>query len=306
MESLPRFRTGRTALAAEGLRYNPQNDIIFPTVFRAADHLERPLGRYYLYYAPHSQPGGLCVAFADDLSGQWREHPANPLIAGSWPPNHDVEHVSSPHALWREDLGEIWLYYHGDNDTTRWATSKDGLHFEYGGEAIHAPPLGMDGASYARVFQSPFAAAPAPYLMTLLLYQCVEGSWDRYVRHGLFGAWSTDGARWELVPRPILGQEDLAEGAFVCSPFVTRWGERVFMLYHLDEPGDDPCLSDAYAVEIDVRLMTVGEPFLVCSRRAFGETNERIADPFLIVDGGRSYLFGSIGPRLGQRIGVSW
>ena len=37
---LPRFCTGGTVLEPGSLRYNPQNDIIFPSIFRAGDRLE--------------------------------------------------------------------------------------------------------------------------------------------------------------------------------------------------------------------------------------------------------------------------
>ena len=85
---------------------------------------------------------------ADDLRGPWRDIDGNPLIERKWDDYYDVSHISSPHAIWREDLGEIWLYYHGENTTTRWARSQDGVHFTYGGEAIQTPEMAdMSGAS---------------------------------------------------------------------------------------------------------------------------------------------------------------
>ena len=62
----------------QGLRYNPCNDVIVASVI-ATDQLQNPLGRYYLYYAPHNAPGGICLAYADSPAGPWKEYEANPL-----------------------------------------------------------------------------------------------------------------------------------------------------------------------------------------------------------------------------------
>ena len=64
-------------------------------------------------------------------------------------------------------------------------------------------------------------------------------------------------------------------------------------------------MTDVAAVEIDSDLKKVGEPFVLCERRFFGEENQRFADPCVIEEGGEVYLFGAIGPRLNQRIGVT-
>ena len=64
-------------------------------------------------------------------------------------------------------------------------------------------------------------------------------------------------------------------------------------------------LTDVYAVEIEDDLSAKGRPFRVCGREIFGEENERFADPFLYVEGDNWYLFGAIGPRLNQKIGLA-
>ena len=57
------------------LKYNPCNDILIPSVI-ATDQLQKPLGRYYLYYAPHNAPGGVCLAYADSPAGPWKAYEA--------------------------------------------------------------------------------------------------------------------------------------------------------------------------------------------------------------------------------------
>lgn len=291
-----------TVLAPDALTYNPCNDLIFPSVVRAGDHLRDPLARYYMYYAPHDAPGGISLAVADALEGPWREYQSNPLVRCQWSPHYAVDHVSSPHALWRPDRRELWLYYHGDNDTTRWAVSSDGVRFDYGGEAVRAAAFGMDGASYARVFPSPFSAGRGRYVMLLLLYEYVDGSWTDFKQFGIYGAWSDDGMSWELVERPILDHTDAS--GFVCSPFLSLCGDRVIMLFHMDHDGSLHPTTDVHAVEIDNALAAVGSPILICDRRVFGSTNERVSDPCLVVEDPHRYLFLSVGSRLNQRLGL--
>jgi len=299
----PRLQAGRTVLAPDALTYNPCDDLIFPSVVRASEYLRHPLGRYYLYYAPHDAPGGICLAYTDTVDGPWHEHPSNPLVTRAWVPHYEVEHVSSPHAMWRSDREELWLYYHGDNETTRWATSRDGVAFEYGGEVVHAASLGMDGASYARVFASPFRHGRAPYVMLLLLYEYVDGSWTDFSRFGIYGAWSHDGATWDIVERPIIDHTD-GLGSFVCSPFLSAIGDRAVMLFHVDHDPPDGPTTDVYGIEIDDSLVAIGSSTLVCDRRVFGVANERVSDPCLLIEDGRWHLFVSVGPRLHQRVGL--
>jgi len=294
------------ALDYADLKYNPCDDVIFPCVMRVDDKLGDALGRFYIYYAPHNAPGGICLAYADDLRGPWREADGNPLITKDWAPHYEVSHISSPHVLWRDDLQEMWLYYHGDNDTTRWAWSKDGVDFVYGGEAIKTPEMAdMSGASYARVFDSPFPLTPGRFLMVLLLFKYEAGSWERFEKFGLYGAWSDDGERWDLADDPIVSLADCGPNSFVCSPFVYSRNGKVYLVYHLDEVTDRAegrNLTDVCAVEIDSNLSQVSEPFVVCERTVFGEGNQRFADPCLVDVDEATYLFGAIGPRLNQRI----
>jgi len=304
-----KFNEHYVALSYDGLKYNPCDDLIFPCVTRVDDKLENPLGKYYLYYAPHNKPGGICLAYADDLRGPWTEVDGNPLIEKDWAPHYEVSHISSPHVLWREDLKEVWLYYHGDNDTTRWARSKDGLDFTYGGEAVKTPEMAdMSGASYARVFDSPIAGSPGRFLMTLLLFKYEEGSWARFEKFGLYGAWSDDGETWVLCDEPIVSLADCGHDSFVCSPFVYPRDGKVYLVYHLDEVTDRAegrNFTDVAAVEIDSDLQKVGKPFVVCERTYFGDENQRFADPCIIEEDGKVYLFGAIGPRLNQVIGMA-
>src|SRR5690606_7983645 len=148
----PDYRHVRTLLRPEQLTYNPTGEIIFPCVRGVYDKLPAPRGRYYLYYAPHDKPGGICLAYADSLEGPFTEYPRNPIVSNGWQRPRPVSHHASPHVLWNAEKGELWLYFHGENDTTRLARSKDGIHFTYD-KVVLSTALLPDGAtetSYAR------------------------------------------------------------------------------------------------------------------------------------------------------------
>ena len=59
---------------------------------------------------------------------------------------------------------ELWLYFHGENTTTRLARSKDGIHFTYDKVVLSTSmlPAGTTETSYARVFRARPALARRP------------------------------------------------------------------------------------------------------------------------------------------------
>lgn len=65
----PDYTYARTVLTASQLKYNPTGESIFPCLRGVYDKLSSPLGRYYLYYAPHDAPGGICLAYGNSLAG---------------------------------------------------------------------------------------------------------------------------------------------------------------------------------------------------------------------------------------------
>ena len=153
----PAFTRVGAALDKSTLAYNPTNELIFPSIRHVAGKVRNPLGAWYMYYAPHDAPGGICLAYADSLAGPWREYAGNPIISRTWSPHYSVSHVSSPHALWNAADSRMYLYFHGENTTTRVATSADGRSFDYGGTVLHTGMLPSDvtETSYARVFPHP-------------------------------------------------------------------------------------------------------------------------------------------------------
>lgn len=153
-----------------------------PSLIRVPEWVERPLGRYYLYFADH-KGDYIRLAFADAPEGPWRMHEpgslqlseslfptepppkpegaeaardslpgtAPPGTPGIPPPELDAvhPHIASPDVHVDHAARRIVMYYHGlaawGVQRSRVALSADGLRFEARPELL--------GPSYFRVFR---------------------------------------------------------------------------------------------------------------------------------------------------------
>jgi len=132
-----------------------------PSLIRVPDWIENPLGKYYLYFADH-RGDYIRLAYADSLTGPWQIYSPGTLtleqsfFPQTCPPCSVPEgstapayaHIASPDVHVREDLQQIVMYVHGRDpreQVTRYATSKDGIHFEGHPEVLGKP--------YFRVFE---------------------------------------------------------------------------------------------------------------------------------------------------------
>lgn len=146
-----------------------------PSLIRAPDWLETPLGRYYLYFADH-KGSYIRLAHSDALAGPWSvygpgslqleeshfltappEVPAamrDGLVARAAPGvdalrEATTPHIASPDVHVDNAAQSIVMYYHGleapGHQVSRVATSRDGIRFEARPEVL--------GRSYMRVFR---------------------------------------------------------------------------------------------------------------------------------------------------------
>jgi hypothetical protein len=94
-----------------------------PTVIRVPDWVERPLGRYYMYFANHMGET-IRLAYADELAGPWRVHGPGVLDVRATAfhrPQPDPEgpladfytHVASPEILVDDENRRLVMWFHG-------------------------------------------------------------------------------------------------------------------------------------------------------------------------------------------------
>jgi hypothetical protein len=120
-----------------------------PSLIRAPDWVENPLGQYYLYFA-HHDGRYIRLAYSNDLPGPWRTYRDGIL---SLRDAIFTGHVALPDMHVDQAQRQFRLYYHGADtpsggggeQTTRVAVSSDGLHFTALPEKLGRP--------YFRVFQ---------------------------------------------------------------------------------------------------------------------------------------------------------
>lgn len=291
----PNYRYVRTLLKPGQLAYNPTGEIIFPCIRGVYDKLSNPLGRYYLYYAPHDAPGGICLAYGNSLEGPFTEYKGNPIVRNDWSPHYNVSHVSSPHVLWNADARELWLYFHGENTTTRLARSKDGITFTYDKTVLTTAmlPAGSREASYARVFRHDLPSRGAKYVMLFM--------WNQADNHRDVGwGWSADGRNWTFSQQPLI--DHAAVGAVnVSGPHLLTRGGSAYVVHHTDKGSGG-----------DIKITEVGMDF---SRRnhlgvfynsgTAAPENGRAAAPSFGTDGGVPYMIYEAGERLSGAIAVA-
>lgn len=125
-----------------------------PSLVRAPDWVDDPLGEYYLYFAAHDGQS-IRLAYADHLTGPWAIHAPGTLHLDDAGEGFD-DHIASPDVHVDDDHERFRMYYHGaaacyEDPTgearqfTRVALSGDGLDF-----TARAEPLGR---FYFRVFE---------------------------------------------------------------------------------------------------------------------------------------------------------
>lgn len=224
LAGFPTFNYVGVVKQPAGSIYNPTGEFIFPSVIRAADYFANPLGAYYVYYAPHNNPGGVSLVYSNSLDGPWTEYASNPLISNSWPPHYSVTHVSSPHAVWVQEESKLFVYFHGENSTTRYATSTDGITFTYGGVAVNTTNFtGISEASYTRVFR--YTMPAKGNVWTMLLMGNNGGTRKIYL------AWSNDARTWTTQAGPLISP-DASEQGQLSGPHYFPWNGKHYVVYH--------------------------------------------------------------------------
>ncbi|MEU4690949.1 hypothetical protein [Actinoplanes sp. NPDC023714] len=279
---MPAYTYLRDALRMP-LAYNPTGEFIFPCIRGVYDKISGARGRYYLYYAPHEKPGGICVAWADSLAGPFTSSAGNPIIDNVLP-STTVSHVSSPHVTWIPSARQFYLYYHGENTTTRVARSSDGLTFRDETPILSTRLVpGLTETSYARVF-----AHGGRYVM---VYMGVLGG-RRRIYHG----WSPNGwDQWTFAQTALVNPEP--DGLTdISGPHVVERNGTTYVAYHGND-GRMRITEVGNAFDREVHLGVFHSPI--------ASDNGRVAAPSFGTDGGVSYMFYEAGARLNARICIA-
>jgi len=300
LPEFPKFQYHGIILGYENLKYRPHDDICFVSVFPAYKHFDRPLGKYYMYYAAHDGPG-ICLAYADHITGPWTEYESNPLFDNVWEPYYKVSHTSSPDVCWIQGESKLFLYFHGENDVTRYATSTDGIRFSYGGEAVNLWKHGLGTSSYSRVQRFSMPDDSSRYIMFTM------GTHNRTNPVGtreIYLSTSVDGRTWKSNPEPLLpfppGTDQMGPGCYL------HWENRHFLIMMANLTGTDyQPVSNIYLYEVDEKLQNPRLQGVLLDRGVLDPEHSRFSSPGILVEDGKIHLFFTIGGRLNEKAGYA-
>ena len=270
------------------------NELSELSVIKAKGIISNPIDNYYLYTAPHNEPGGVYLYTAPTPEGPWTLYSQTPIIQNSIFNNNDVSHVSSPWVVWNDDAHKFYCYFHaGFTQTglqvTYLATSTNGISW-----TLYStnPVLSVgDGHAWDSYY---VAYAVVARVSSSNWYMWYEGSSDGSdVAIGL--ATSTDGVRWTkysgnpvLSADPSIG-EPTSPGAMTGSVYYNSDnGGTFYLLYGLGEMG---ARNTNLASTQDGHTFTryANNPILAPS--ASGWDSACAAGGVLFYDSGTYYLF---------------
>lgn len=126
-----------------------------PSLIRVPDWIEKPLGKYYLYFADH-RGTYIRLAYANAITGPWKMHgPGSLKLADSFFPTTcppctlppglkgtPYAHIASPDVHVDNENKQIVMYLHGADvgkQLTRLALSSDGINFKGKPEVLGRP-----------------------------------------------------------------------------------------------------------------------------------------------------------------------
>jgi hypothetical protein len=235
---LPKFTFKGVALHPKDLDYAPTDQLIHPTIIKTEGCIKNPLGKYYMYYAPHKHIA-ISMAYADSMDGPWTEHKGNPVIEGP----------SAPDIRWIEEKGQLYMWGHRKNSQTELWTSDDGIHFEHHSVSVTARNIGTRNATYSRVYKYPLERYGSKYIM--LYSGFIEGREIRCI----WLAHSKNAEDWVQLKMPLV--EPIEGEMNDCyGPAFLRWQNRNFIVYqdHTTWRG-----GNIKYVEVDQEFNPVGD-----------------------------------------------
>lgn len=191
----------------------PSKEFITPCVLDVQEHLingkfldgTTPYDRYYLFHSPHENPGGIYLMTAPTLDGPWTER--NTVIDLEWAKMQTesivskADHISACHIMWNDVYGKWFMYFHGPNTTTHYATSDNLIDWKFGASILNAQSFGSSGteASYAKIYEHTIPGLNNKYIMIIMIN---EGGIRK-----VYWAHSMDGKDWVCVKKPLVSPD---------------------------------------------------------------------------------------------------
>lgn len=318
---------------------SPSKEFIFPSIIDTKKYTvdgkfkngQAPIDRYYLFYAPHENPGGMFLSTAPTLDGPWTQYAGTAgmtpgtVMDFAWAAtqsdiikNGAERHISGCQVVWNEIQNKYIMYFHGPNTTTHYATSENLVNWTFGASILVSNQFSAIGAeaSYAKAFEHEIPGLGNKYVILLM-------NQENQIRR-IYWAHSKDGISWTPVPRPLIspdlnykkvpgtdrkpsydGGGTGAYGNNISGPFLMEKDGRYFVFCHgnadnlmvveVGESFDMEIHWGEYLKSTDVLFNKNGVP-----------TATRPAAPdFIQDDNGRWYMFFEAGGRLGANIGYA-
>jgi len=262
--------------SAAGLGKNFQG----PTVVKAPPWLPSPLGAYYMYFAAHDG-AHIRLAFADDPAGPWTVHAPGSLRDTEVAPFSNT--IASPDIHVFPATQKVRMYFHTD--------SYPGSSEQWSGVAESSDGSSFTLASTANI---------AKYYLRVFPYQ------GRY--YGLQKGWSTAPAELGVSPdgiQPFAPIKTLSHGSIrhmgvhlegdVLLVFFSKIGDAPERIYLSTIDLAQPPASWDLSAPIEVLRPSLAHegadrPVAPSVKGPATGVNE-LRDPFVFVDGGRTYLY---------------
>ncbi|MDR2626409.1 MAG: T9SS type A sorting domain-containing protein [Dysgonamonadaceae bacterium] len=333
---LPQVKTvGYIRKLADYQYYTGSKEFIFPSIIDTKKYTvdgkfkngQTPINRYYLYYAPHENPGGIFLSTAPTLDGPWTEYDGS---LGMWPGtvidfewaaarseivrNGAERHISACQVVWNEVQDKYIMYFHGPNTTTHYAVSDDLVNWTFGASILIAhqfSPIGEE-ASYAKAFEHEIPGLGNKYVLLLM-------NQESQIRR-IYWAHSTDGINWTPVTKPLIspdlnykkvpgtdrkpnfdGGQGGAYGNNASGPFLMKRGGRYFVICH-DSADNLHVVEVGESFDMEVHW---GEYMTKADVILDGIATRPAAVDFIQDDNGRWYMFFEAGGRLDANIAYS-
>lgn len=282
----PKFEYDALALHADSLVYNPKKDLIHPTIIKAKKYIDSPLGKYYMYYAPHRHLG-ISMAYADSLDGKWVEYENNPVIKGASAP--DIRWIKKRN---EGDIGKLYMWGHQRNSKTDLWTSNDGIHFEKHSTAIEASNINCRNATYTRVYSHAFK--DSEYIMLYSGYQADIKTRFIWLAH------SKDAVHWIQEKEPLLSPIE-GENNQIYGPSFLKYGKNYFIVYN-DNLSDKSGGNIKY-VQVNKNLELIGERQIMLDPPSESPFYNRFRGGEFYKEKGVWYYFTGVGNKLNEFIG---